>query len=311
MGLDGYDLNYGRSETGTLFRVIFQIPKILTKIKREKRWLDEFLKQNSVDLIISDNRFGFYHDAISSIFITHQLAIRTGLSEWLDNFIRRQNYRFINRFRECWVPDQKNGGLGGELSHPVQPPAVPVRYLGCLSRFNPLPSNALTGPAPYLLILISGPEPQRSIFENLMLEELKSYNGTAVLLRGLPASASSLPSSPKLIIHNHLPAKELNVLLCKAKVVLSRSGYSSIMDLMMLKKKCIFIPTPGQPEQQYLADYLHRKQFAISFTQKHFSLKKALQQFNEFAFKDADLQTGAYKEIIGECVNSLNQDSQD
>jgi len=135
-----------------------------------------------------------------------------------------------------------------------------------------------------------------------MLNELKDYNGTAILLRGLPDSSSTIPSSPKLIVHNHLSSQQLNDLLCKVKVVICRSGYSSIMDLLKLKKKCIFIPTPGQPEQEYLAGYLYNKKIALSYRQDSFSLKKALQRFNEFEYKDPELSGEDYKVVIAETL---------
>ena len=300
--LDGYEFEYGDSANTTFYKVIRQIPKILTRIKSENAWLKGYLTEKKVDLVISDNRFGFYSAEVPSIYITHQLAIRTGLGRLVDGMIRRKNYSYINRFKECWVPDTGSDGLAGVLSHPNRLPVVPVKYLGTLSRFEDCDPGRLPGPAPYLMILISGPEPQRTIFERLVLDELKDYNGTAILLRGLPGSDSTIASSPKLIIHNHLPAKQLNDLLCKVKVIVSRPGYTSVMDLMKLKKKCIFIPTPGQTEQEYLAGYLYEKKFAMAYRQKNFSLKKALQRFNEFEFKEPEIGAENYKEIVGDLL---------
>jgi UDP:flavonoid glycosyltransferase YjiC (YdhE family) len=296
--LDGYNFAYGANARATFYKVILQIPKILTRIKQENAWLKQFLKENKADLIISDNRYGFYSTETPSIFITHQLAIKTGRGRLIDGIIRRLNYNYIKRFRCCWVPDSEARGLAGELSHPLKKPATPIRYIGPISRLYPCNPDMISGPAPYLLVMISGPEPQRTIFERIMLDELKDYNGTAVLLRGLPDTASTIPSSPKLIIHNHLPAQQLNELLCKVKVVISRSGYSSIMDLLKLKKKCIFIPTPGQPEQEYLAGYLYNKKIAMAYRQNSFSLKRALQRFNEFEFKEGEFGEENYKNIV-------------
>ena len=303
--LDGYEFEYGDSARTTFYKVIHQIPKILTRIKAENAWLKRYLREKMVDLVISDNRFGFYSAEIPSIFITHQLAIKTGLGRLVDGMIRRKNYSYINRFKECWVPDTASDGLAGVLSHPNRLPVIPVKYLGTLSRFEECDPGTLAGPAPYLMILISGPEPQRTIFERLLLDELKDYNGTAILLRGLPGFDSTIASSPKLIIHNHLPAKQLNDLLCKVKVIISRPGYTSVMDLMKLKKKCIFIPTPGQTEQEYLAGYLYEKKFALAYRQNNFSLKKALQRFNEFEFREPEIGAENYKKIVGDLLKRL------
>ena len=305
--LDGYNFQYGHSARATFYKVIRQIPKILTFIKAENAWLKRYLKANNVDLIISDNRYGFYSTEIPSIFITHQLAIKTGLGKMVDGIIRRLNYGYIRRFKACWVPDFEAKDLAGELSHPSKKPEVPVKYIGSLSRFEPCNPERISGPAPYLLVMISGPEPQRSIFERIMLNELKDYNGTAILLRGLPDSSSTIPSSPKLIVHNHLSSQQLNDLLCKVKVVICRSGYSSIMDLMKLKKKCIFIPTPGQTEQEYLAGYLYNKKIALAYRQDSFSLKKALQRFNEFEYAEPELKEGDYKKVIAESLKQISE----
>ena len=303
--LDGYNFEYGHSARATFYNVIRQIPKILTIIKAENAWLKGYLKTNKADLIISDNRYGFYSAEVPSIFITHQLAIQSGLGRMVDGIIRKLNYGYIKRFKACWIPDSKEEGLAGQLSHPPKTPRVTIKYIGTLSRFDPCNVEKIGGPAPYLMVMISGPEPQRSIFERIMLNELKDYNGTALLVRGLPDSASTIASTPKLIVHNHLPAQQLNDLLCKVKVVICRSGYSSIMDLMKLKKKCIFIPTPGQTEQEYLAGYLYNKKIALAYRQESFSLKKALQRFNEFEFKEPELKEGEYKAVIAETLNEL------
>ncbi len=304
--LDGYDFEYGVSSRSTFYKTIRQIPKILTRIKAENAWLKEFLKEKQVDLIISDNRYGFYSSSIPSIFITHQLFIRTGMGRLVDGLIRRRNHSYIKKFKECWVPDNPQEGLAGLLSHPKPKVAIPVKYLGPLSRFEPCVADKISGPAPYLMVMISGPEPQRSIFEKLALSELKDYNGTAILLRGIPDSISTLASSPKLVIHNHLPANQLNDLLCRVKVVISRPGYTSIMDLLKLKKKCIFIPTPGQTEQEYLAGYLYSKKIAMAYRQESFSLKTALQRFNEFPFTEQKIEEESYKDVIRDCIKNLS-----
>src|SRR5205085_593254 len=105
--LEGYNLSYSRSALTTRLKIFLQIPKILTAIKREKRWLKRVAEQQKFDLIISDNRFGFHHEEIYSVFITHQLRIRIPLSKWIDTKLQRWNYHFINQFDECWVPDYR------------------------------------------------------------------------------------------------------------------------------------------------------------------------------------------------------------
>ena len=128
--LQGYDLKYGKTRWGTVLRIIFQIPKILTRINNENRWLNIFLKQQPVDIIISDNRFGLHVKSVYSIFITHQLNIKTGLGIIADKFVQWLNYRRIARFNTCWVPDYKGAqSLAGKLSNPGKLPPLPAQYL--------------------------------------------------------------------------------------------------------------------------------------------------------------------------------------
>ena len=303
--LKGYRLKYGRSESGTLVKILAQIPKILTAIKSEKRWLAGFLRNNQVDFIISDNRYGFRHPEVPSAFITHQLRIKSPWGRLSEKILRQLNYRFIRKFDECWIPDYPGEeNLGGELSHPSRLPPVPVKYLGALTRFQNTGGRQTND----LLILLSGPEPQRSILEDIMLEELKDYTGKAVLLRGLPGGRHplpegrhSLPDFAGIRFYNHLPTHRLNELINESAVVLSRPGYTTVMDMAALGKKCIFIPTPGQTEQQYLAETLGRKSYCLYFKQEVFSLKQALEEI-----RTAGLQPFGLPETGGGFMDAIS-----
>ena len=136
--LEGYELRYATKGWLTILYIILQIPKILIKINRENRWLKGLLLEHKADLVVSDNRYGFYSSKMPSIFITHQLSIRTGLGSVADKLIRFFNYRSIKHFTTCWVPDYAGKeNLAGSLSHPDELPSVPVQWLGALSRFEP------------------------------------------------------------------------------------------------------------------------------------------------------------------------------
>jgi predicted glycosyltransferase len=91
-------------------------------------------------------------------------------------------------------------------------------------------------------------------------------------------------------VFNHLPADELRQEIERAEWVISRCGYSTIMDLVALQKKALLIPTPAQTEQEYLAAYLHRKHIAFTTSQKNFSLPGILAEAKEFNF---EVQTSA------------------
>ncbi len=163
----------------------------------------------------------------------------------------------------------------------INKPAVPVYYVGHLSRFQLLNEPVKDN---HLLILLSGPEPQRSILENKIIREIAHYPSTATIGRGLPGSDLHIPSTGMLKFYNHLTSYELNKEIEQADYIISRSGYSTIMDLVKLKKKSILIPTPGQTEQEYLADYLTEKKIAFCVSQKEFSITAALENAAKFSY---------------------------
>lgn len=298
--LSGYNLKYGKKRWGTIIRIILQTPKILIKINNEKTWLNIFLKSQPVDLIISDNRFGFYAPDIHSVFITHQLYITTGLGNLADRILQKMNYSRIKKFSTCWVPDQQGAKtLAGKLSNPQNLPAVPVHYLGGLSRFNTCNQN---DHRIAVIIILSGPEPQRSLFEELVLSTLHSLPEKTVLVRGLPKESSDVRVVNNCTIYNHAPGGLLNELICDAEFVISRSGYTTVMDLMKLGKKSILVPTPGQAEQEYLATHLHEQQLAYTVSQSQFSLTKALANARAFAYQLANISMEEYRKVIEKMI---------
>ena len=280
--LKGYDISYSRNKWSLPFVMATQIPKILSAIKYENERLKELVEELQIDGIISDNRYGLYHSAIPSILISHQLLIKTHLGKTADEYLQKLNYSYIDHFSECWVPDYEgNSNLGGELSHPEKLPQIPVKYLGPLSRFQTLDLP----PSGQLLLLLSGPEPQRTILENMLLEQLKDQNIPTVLVRGFPGAAFQPDTPANVKVYDHLPAAELNKIMAESSMIISRCGYSTVMDLAALKKKSILIPTPGQTEQEYLAEHLMQKNFALSIDQEKFRLKGALELAQSFHYK--------------------------
>ena len=260
-----------------------QLPRILNSIWREGRWLKRKVAGHGIDAVISDNRYGLYHKKIPCIFITHQLCIKVPGGKRAERWIQKINYRFIQRFTACWVPDlAARPGLAGDLSHPDLQPAIPVTYIGPLSRFEKLNLPEI---AQHLLVLLSGPEPQRTLLEEKLISELVHYNGTATLVRGLPGNASMMPSTNMIRIYNHLPQEVLNEELQKAGMVICRSGYSTLMDLAALNKKSILVATPGQTEQEYLAQLHQQQKSASTAEQSSFSLAEALDKANLFSFQ--------------------------
>lgn len=303
---EGYSISYRKNAWLTRLGLLFQTPKILTKIKQEHKWLASFLSQKKINLIVSDNRYGFFSNQIPSVIITHQLQIETGFGKWIDNWVNKMNYQRLAKFRECWVPDFESGAnCAGSLSHPAKRPDFRVRYLGALSRLEPRAMNK-----DRVLVLLSGPEPQRSILEKQVIQQVAALpNISFVLVRGLPKE-QELPSfrSSNLVIINHLSATELSALLCSARYVIGRSGYTSIMDYLKLKAKAILIPTPGQAEQEYLAKYLEEQSLALRVEQKNFDLACSIEKADAFPFEPFERNMDEYKAQITEFLETLALD---
>ncbi|MDE1190788.1 MAG: glycosyltransferase [Arachidicoccus sp.] len=279
--LKGYGISYIKHSNLFAWKILMQIPKIIAAIKNEKKMVSIWCKKYKIDLIISDNRYGFFNEKIKSVFITHQLQIAAPFL-FLERIIQRLNYRYINCFSECWVPDfEGENNLAGKLSHPEKMPAVPVKYIGAKSRLIKKESEKKYD----FLILLSGPEPQRTILENKFLQIKNQFKEKVLLVRGLPNEQGELTSTNNFIIKNYCDTDELSELIAASEFVIARSGYSTVMDLYCLKKKAIFIPTPGQTEQEYLAVSLMNKGFAYYFKQNEKDYYKKILQGKEFDFK--------------------------
>jgi UDP-N-acetylglucosamine transferase subunit ALG13 len=277
----GYNITYSRQKKWLFAKMLLQVPKILSVIKYEKKLLQNIIRQQNIDIVISDNRFGLYNKHIMSVYITHQLFIETG-NKVLNKIAQKVHYSYINKFTTCWVPDvEATINLAGKLAHPKTLPKVPVVYIGCLSRFvfKEMPHQN------DLLILLSGPEPQRTIFENVLLKQIKEIDLNIAFVRGLPAEITQLKSeNNKVKFYNHLSAVALNNLILQSKLIISRAGYSTIMDMVALQKNAVIVATPGQTEQAYLAKYLRAKKIFLAAEQNNFSLKQILSEAANFSF---------------------------
>lgn len=223
-------------------------PQFLLSIWREHRCLNSLIKSKDVDVVISDSRFGLWSKKAQSIFITHQVEIKSPHFQELINVLNRW---VINRFDEVWIPDfEQAPGLAGELSHPHSLPKN-AKYIGPLSRFEkPIERSESKWKA---IAIISGPEPQRSLFEAEIVRRFIESDEPALILRGKPNEPETREIGNLKIVH-HLNDKALCEELSKTELVIARSGYSTIMDLHILKISAEFHPTPGQTEQEYLAE---------------------------------------------------------
>lgn len=251
-------------------KILLQTPRFFVAIAEEHRRIAKWVRLHNFDVVISDNRFGCYSHETKSVFITHQVNIPAPRP--FHGLVNRVNRWRIRKFDECWIPDNPNG-ITGKLT---QSPLARITWIGMLSRFeqSPVPVEKKYE----VLVLLSGPEPQRSIFESMLLRQLKTFDRPSLIVRGLPGDKSQASHDGPVEVVNHLPSAALQGAIEAAEVVISRSGYTTIMDLYFLQKKAIFVPTPGQPEQEYLAAALMKKRIAFAMTQDQFSLSAALDQ---------------------------------
>ncbi|HVY76560.1 MAG TPA: glycosyltransferase [Puia sp.] len=295
--LKGYGVRYAVNGKRLVTGLILRIPAILNRVRQEHSWVKKLCRERKIDAVISDNRYGLYCPGKWNVFITHQLYIQSGLGSRVNRMLFRLNQRFIRRFSVCWVPDNKGpDSLAGLLSHPPLPVSFPVVYGGLLSRFT----REKRGTAVSLLILISGPEPQRTLFEEKVFHSLDAYSGEAVVLRGLPGQEGQTVTGERIRVYNHLEGKALNGLVNAAECIVARSGYSTIMDLAALRKKAVLIPTPGQTEQEWLAGYLDEKNWARRLNEEAFSIGRCLELVSKNDFGFPAFQPGDFAERLTE-----------
>ncbi len=295
--LEGYGVKYPYDKRHFGWKILSQFPRIKSAVKAEHLWLAKNQAIYQWDVVISDNRYGLFHHQLESVIITHQVNIKTGMGNWADKIVCWVNRYYIKKFDRCWIPDQRGSiNLAGELSHGTIP--ANAIYIGPLSRFT----DSNKSDAGYLLILLSGPEPQRSLLEQIISAQLLGYDGPVKIIRGLPAENAKPENTAAIEWFNHLPATALQGMIEKAALVICRSGYSTVMDLVRVQKKAILIPTPGQAEQEYLAAYLMQQGIYLSVAQSAFDLQNDLEKAAQFSSKIPWLEYDAFKEVVRKFV---------
>jgi len=266
-------------------KLTLQLPKIFYWIHKEHLVLKNIISEQEIDIVISDNRYGLWNKKIHTIIISHQIKIfLPGGFRWMESLVNLKIRKWLKKFNQCWVPDiEEDKNLAGELSHP-QKPLVNLSYIGPLSRFQLKKNQGKLKPAKTfeVLIILSGPEPQRSILEKKMIHYFREQETTVLIVRGIPWQKKSKTIYDNISIVSHLPSDLLYSYISRSKYIICRSGYSSIMDLAILNKPAILIPTPGQTEQEYLAQSLHRRKFFYKLEQKNLDFEKAFNEISEY-----------------------------
>lgn len=302
--LPAYDIAYSKTARGLPWKMAQQLPRILRRIRSEHTCLLEAVKLHGIQRVISDNRYGLWHPSLPSVIIIHQVQLQIPPSQWVQKLINKLHLVLLRRFSACWIPDAPDHRLGGALTQATfSKPAC--AFLGPLSRFNPPSKGATT--SSFTLLLLSGPEPQRTQLEQVLLVQAASIEGPVVLVRGTE-KAIALPHLPShWTVHNLLHQHELQPLLSKASTVVCRSGYSTLMDLAVLGKGAVLIPTPGQTEQEYLAQYWSKQKGYVMQTQHELNLADAIRQLQGQAQPEPYVGVPFYETVIENWLASTHK----
>ena len=301
--LPGYHIRYGVKNLP--IQILAQIPAIYAKIRFENRWLKDQMHQNKWDVILSDNRPGLHHPKALNIYMTHQVHIESGLGIMANYTASAIHQQLIKKFDALWIPDvEKNNTLAGKLSRSSLKKTA-TAYIGLLSRLE----KTETKSSLYnLLLLLSGPEPQRTMLENQLLSQIDEKCGKTLLIRGteLPIAANqAVPENIEVI--NLADSKTVNQKIQESEYVICRSGYTTLMDLMKLNKKALLIPTPNQGEQEYLAAFANNHNFFPFISQKQVDIVKALKKMQQFpyAFPFTQQDFQQHQQIIRNLKNKI------
>jgi len=264
--LPSYKIEYSRKGENFKWKLLKNSPKTIKGILSEQKIIEQWIKEYQLIGVISDNRLGLYTNKVPSVFITHQLKVMSGNTTWLSSKIHSI---IINKYQECWVPDAEGTpNLSGKLGH-LENTNLKIKYLGVLSRLNYKKLKKQYD----VMVLLSGPEPQRTMLEEKLLSEFKEYPKKVVFVKGKVEAEQKMEQIGNVTVYNYMQATQLEKTINQSELVLSRSGYTTVMDLAKLKKKAFFIPTPGQFEQEYLAIQLSKDGLVPTALQDNFSIK--------------------------------------
>jgi len=267
---EDYSVRYTKSGFSMIPYMAFQLPKIFLRLKEEQKYTEMLVEKYKFDRIVSDNRYGIYSESIPSFFITHQLRFKLpGQLSIFERFSEYFNKFYFRSYRKIFIPDaEKPPCLSGVLSHDLASiQRTKLVYTGILAdldfEIEPVQSD--------YLIIVSGPEPQRSIFEEKVRAQSKLLKGKIIIVCGR-TEERKVGSEDGVTVYSHASRRELFAMMKGTKTVISRPGYSSVMEIVSMNKKALFIPTPGQTEQEYLADYFREKGYFHSVTQEKMDL---------------------------------------
>ena len=283
--LPTYNISYHRNIKLGLF---LQFPKILKAVKKEQKVINNFIKQNKdVVGVISDNRFGVRSTLVPSVYLTHQINVLSGKTTFFTSFFHQ---KIIKKFDECWIPDNENSQFSGKLSSTNQ--KINSKFIGALSRFKKENFEQKID----VLVILSGVEPNRTLLEQKLIKGFKNDARNIVFVLGKVELEQKKWIFKNITFYNYLLSNQLQEKINSSKIVICRSGYSSIMDLAVLHKKAFFIPTKNQTEQEYLALYLSNKKIAPFCNINNFTKDKLLEleKYTGLKVKESKLNSNLF-----------------
>ena len=261
------------------WKIFFSWPCLLRAIRREHRQVLALTEGQGYDRIISDHRYGVWHPQIPSELVIHQLWFRLPRRlRFLEPALFRFHQKKLQPFDKIIVPDEAGEpNYAGLLSHPPHLPealAKKISYAGIFSRFL-IPEFCREMPLHRIydvVVILSGPEPQRSVLEKILIRRLRGKEWQVLMIRGLPWKKQGATVGGNIRMVSHLPPELFCSYLKRARHIIARPGYSTVMDLVALDLGALLIPTPGQTEQEYLAEHLAKTGRFVTMTQKALSV---------------------------------------
>ena len=214
--LPSYNVTYAKKGKYFKLKMIKGLPKLLKTINAEKKATKLIVENHNIKGIISDNRLGVYSKKVPSVFITHQLNVLTGSTTWLSTKIHQ---KIIKKFDICWVPDtQGDTNLSGKLGH-IDNFEIPTEYIGPLSRFENKDLKIKNA----LMVLLSGPEPQRTLLEETLFKALKNHTGKIVFVKGIMEKKQTIQTVGNMTVYNFMTSNLLEKTMNQSELILSRS----------------------------------------------------------------------------------------
>ena len=293
--LPSYRIRYPKRGSFIL-SIFFQLPKIHRATRKEHLRMQKIVQSNRIDLIISDNRYGCWIKGIPSIFMGHQFNIQvSGVWKVLKPLIDFFHLKWLKRFNFFWLPDDPALNLSGALS---KQSSLAINPIGILSRFEKRNSVIKYD----VCVMLSGPEPQRSLLEEIITKQVPK-DLKIIIVRGVIEGEGNWKQDDNVVTVNFLQSSKLEEIVLQSKLIIARSGYSTIMDLARLGKKAVFIPTPGQTEQEYLAARLMDNKICFYMEQKTFDLAIAIAEGANFSgFSNIERESNLLSLVVDELI---------